>query len=304
MSKHEHHHHRSGGQGKRLLAVTLLNLSITVVQTVGGIISGSLSLLSDALHGLGDACALFIAYIADKISRREASLSKTFGYKRVEILAALFNAVTLIAICIFLFVEAYERLLNPSPVKGVIMLAVASFGLLANLVSVLILEKDKNHNLNVKAAYFHLLGDTLSSVAVIAGGVAIVLWNITWIDPLITVAVGIYIIYSSWDVLRQTVGILMQQTPQGIDIEQIKIETENLPEVKNLHHVHVWQLNDRQIHFEGHITLSSNLTMDSVMLCKAEIEKILQKHGIEHTVLQFEYGDYDNRNLIECGKCE
>jgi cobalt-zinc-cadmium efflux system protein len=303
MSRHEHHHH-SGGQGKRLLATTLLNLSITVVQVVGGIISGSLSLLSDALHGLGDALALFIAYIANKISRREANLNQTFGYKRVEILAALFNAVTLIAICIFLFVEAYERLLNPSPIKGGIMLAVASFGLLANLVSVLILERDKNHNLNVKAAYFHLLGDTLSSVAVIAGGVAIVLWNITWIDPLITIAVGIYIIYSSWDVLRQTVGILMQQTPQGIDIEQIKREAENLPEVENLHHVHVWQLNDQQIHFEGHITLSSNLTMDSVMLYKKKVEEILQKHGIEHTVLQFEYGGYDNRNLIECGACK
>lgn len=187
---HEHHQHKEMSSAK-LLWVTILNFSITVVQVIGGLISNSLSLLSDALHNLGDTSAIFIAFLAGKRSQKSADEKNTFGYKRVEILAALFNAVVLIVICVFLFFEAYKRFINPEPIKGAVMLIVATFGLLANVISVLVLQKDKNHNLNVKAAYLHLMGDTLSSVAVILGGIAIWLWNITWIDPLITVLVGI-----------------------------------------------------------------------------------------------------------------
>ena len=228
---HGHHHHSNDLQGRSLLWVTLLNLSITIVQVIGGIISNSLSLLSDALHNLADSSAIFIAFVAGKISRRKPDIRKTFGYKRIEILAALFNAIVLIAICIFLFYEAYERFINPQPIKGMLMLIIATFGLLANLGSVFILHKDKSHNLNIKAAYLHLLGDTLSSVAVIVGGIAIWVWKVYWIDPLITVFVGIYIIWHTWGIVKETVDILMQSVPHEIDLGKIKTEVEKQEDV-------------------------------------------------------------------------
>jgi len=287
---HQHHHHSNDLRGKRLLWVAILNLSITIVQIIGGFLSNSLSLLSDALHNLGDSSAIFIAFLAGKRSAKKPNQHRTFGYKRIEILAALFNAVVLISISIFLFFEAYERFLNPEPIKGLMMFTVASFGLAANLISVFVLNNDKDHNLNIKAAYLHLMGDTLSSVAVIFGGIAIWLYDIFWIDPLITVAVGIYIIYHTWGVVKQTVDILMQSTPNDIDLMVIKTQLEALVEVENIHHVHVWKLDDKQIHMEAHVNIKDNMTMAEMMLVKAKIEQLL-KHdfSIHHITLQIEY---------------
>ncbi len=288
---HEHHHHLGHDlYEKNLLWVTLLNLSITIVQVVGGIISNSLSLLSDALHNLGDSSAIFIAFVAGRISGRKPDTRKTFGYKRVEILAALFNAVVLIAICIFLFYEAYQRFIHPEPIKGRLMFVVAVFGLLANLISVVLLNKDKTHNLNVRAAYMHLLGDTLSSVAVIAGGVAIWLFDSYWLDPLITVWVGIYIIWHTWGIVKETVDILMQSVPDSIDLEEIKTQVEQMDEVDNIHHVHVWKLDDSQIHLEAHLNLKSNIDMVEMMSVREKVENLLhEKFGIKHITLQTGY---------------
>ena len=287
---HSHRHHNDDLHGKNLLWVTLLNLSITIVQIIGGFISNSLSLLSDALHNLGDSSAIFIAFIAGKISRKKPDTRKTFGYKRIEILAALFNAIVLIAICIFLFYEAYGRFINPQPIKGKLMLVIATFGLLANLGSVLLLQKDKSYDLNIKAAYLHLLGDTLSSVAVIAGGLAIWGWEIYWIDPLITVFVGIYIIWHTWGIVKETVDILMQSVPHEINLEEIKALVEQQDEVDNIHHVHVWKLDDSQIHFEAHLNLKNNIDMVGMMSVREKTEKILhKKFGISHITLQTGY---------------
>lgn len=277
-------------QGNKLLWVTLLNFSITVVQVIGGIVSNSLSLLSDALHNLGDSSAIFIAFLAGKRSKKQPDEQHTFGYKRIEILAALFNAVVLIAICLFLFFEAYERFVNPQPIKGMVMFIVATFGLLANLVSVLVLHKDKNQNLNVRAAYLHLMGDTLSSVAVIVGGMVIWKFNIVWVDPVITILVGLYIVYHTLGVVRETVDILMQTTPSGIDPQTVKEKVEELDEVDNLHHVHIWKLDDTQVHFEAHINLKNNLKMTGMMAVQDQIESILRQNwGIGHVTLQFGY---------------
>lgn len=287
---HQHEYHQQDLQGQKLLWTVLLNLSITIVQIIGGLISNSLSLLSDALHNLGDSSAVFIAFLAGKKSAKKPDEKNTFGYKRVEILAALFNAVVLIAICLFLFVEAYKRFVHPETIQGNLMLIVASFGLLANLASVIILHKDKTQNLNVRAAYMHLLGDTLSSVAVIAGGAVIWFWKINWIDPLITVLVGIYIIWHTWGIVRETVDILMQATPRGINLEEIKAKVELLDEIDNIHHVHVWKLSDTQTHLEAHLNMKHNIDMQTMMDLKEKVEKILQeKFSIDHITLQFGY---------------
>lgn len=298
---HRHNHtHAENVRGKKLLWVTLLNFSISLVQVAGGIISNSLSLISDAIHNLGDTSAIFIAFLAGKHADKKPDARKTFGYKRTEILAALFNAVVLIAICIFLFVEAYERFRNPQAIKGGIMLSVAVFGLIANLISVLVLQKEKSHNLNIRAAYLHLLGDTLSSVAVIAGGIAILVWQIYWLDPLVTVAVGVYIIYHTWDVVRQTVDILMQATPRHIDIQEIKQSVEALPQVENIHHLHIWQMDDEHIHLEAHLNISQDLSLSKAQTVRHDVETLLKdKFGISHITLQIEYkGCKDNDDLI------
>lgn len=298
---HRHNHtHAENVRGKKLLWVTLLNFSISLVQVAGGIISNSLSLISDAIHNLGDTSAIFIAFLAGKHADKRPDARKTFGYKRTEILAALFNAVVLIAICIFLFVEAYERFRNPQAIKGGIMLSVAVFGLIANLISVLVLQKEKSYNLNIRAAYLHLLGDTLSSVAVIAGGIAILVWQIYWLDPLVTVAVGVYIIYHTWDVVRQTVDILMQATPRHIDIQEIKQSVEALPQVENIHHLHIWQMDDEHIHLEAHLNISQDLSLSKAQTVRHDVETLLKdKFGISHITLQIEYkGCKDNNDLI------
>ncbi len=291
---HGHHHHHHHGavdmNNNNLLWVTLLNFSITLVQIIGGLISNSLSLLSDALHNLGDSSAIFIAFLAKKRSEKQPDEQHTFGYKRIEILAAFFNGVVLIAICIFLFFEAYERFIDPQPIKGAIMLIVAIFGLLANLISVLVLNKDKDHNLNVKAAYLHLMGDTLSSVAVIIGGLLIWKWQIFWVDPLITVLVGIYIIYHTWEVVKQTVDILMQTTPKHLNLNDIKKEVESIEDIKDIHHIHIWKLDDTRTYLEAHINLKENVDMEYMMQVREKVEHILKEHfDIGHTTLQIGY---------------
>ena len=284
------HHHDSDLKGKKMLWATLLNLSITIVQVIGGFISNSLSLLSDALHNLGDSSAIFIAFLAGKKSRKKPDEKNTFGYQRVEILAALFNAVVLIAICLFLFFEAYKRFIHPEAIKGKLMLIVAIFGLLANLASVIVLRKEKSHNLNVRAAYMHLLGDTLSSVAVIAGGIAMWFWKIYWIDPLITLLVGMYIMWHTWGIVTETVDVLMQAAPHGIKLEEIKVQVEQVEGVDNIHHVHVWKLSDTQTHLEAHLNLKDNMSLVEMMEIREKTESLLhQKFGIHHVTLQTGY---------------
>ncbi|HHV02992.1 MAG: cation diffusion facilitator family transporter [Bacteroidales bacterium] len=290
-AQHCHHHYNSHTalHGKKLLWVTLLNFIITLAEIVGGLLSNSLSLLSDAVHNLGDSMALLFAWIANRLGNKKADKRRTFGYKRAEILTAFFNALVLIVICLFLFIEAYHRLREPKPIKGALMLTVAVIGLIANWVSVLILQKDKDRNINVKAAYLHLMGDTLSSVAVIIGGVVIWLWGVVWLDPVITVLVGIYIIYHTWSVLKQAIDILMQATPPHIDIDRLVSEIRNIPQVKDIHHLHVWQLNDDQIHFEAHINVAENIDMVQAAEMRGRIEACLQDHGISHSTLQIGY---------------
>lgn len=290
-SHHEHNHdHHHGLEGKKMLWVTLLNLAITIVQVIGGIFSNSLSLLSDAIHNFGDTSAIFLAFIAGKISLKKPDERRTYGYKRAEILAALFNAIFLISICIFLFYEAYKRFLHPAPIHGMMMLVVAVVGLLANLLSVLILEKERSQSLNIRAAYMHLLGDTLSSVAVIIGGFAIWKFNLYLIDPIITVVVGVYIIAHTWGIVKQTIDILMQSTPKDVNLAELRQSIQSINGVENMHHVHVWRLNDTQVHLEAHISLTQNFNMTEAMVIRSQIRQMLhERYKITHVTLEMAY---------------
>jgi cobalt-zinc-cadmium efflux system protein len=272
---------------------------VAIAEIIGGLISNSLALISDALHNLGDGSALFIAYLANLVSKRTHSPQKTFGYKRIEILAALFNAIVLVVIIIYLFVEAWRRLWTPEPIKGPIMLIVSSIGLLANLLSVILLKKHSGQNINVRAAYLHLVGDTVSSVVVIISAILITFFNISWIDPLITFLLGIYLLKETYQILKEALDILMQATPPGLNLLHVKKLLEAIPGIDNIHHVHAWNLNDQVIHFECHVDLKTDIRISETEKLKNEIHHILKRDfHIGHITIQYEYNSCEDKNMI------
>lgn len=301
----QHHNHKRRNHRrhpvneKNLLVATLLNLVITVTEIAGGIMSGSLALLSDALHNLSDTFATFIAYLATIIGKRNANHKKTFGYKRLEILAALLNAVILIVVSVFLLREAYERIQDPVPVKSMIMLVVALVGLLANLYAVVILKSDAQKSINVRAAYVHLIGDSLSSLLVIVGGILIHLYRIYWIDPVITLLISAYIIREAFVILKEAVNILMQSAPDHLDLDTVKKHVEQIPDVGNIHHLHAWMLTDSEIHLEAHVELLRDLKLSDLRTTQSSIESLLRdQFNIHHVTLQFEYQTNHSQALI------
>ena len=283
----------------KLVLVIVLNFAITIAEVIGGLISNSLALFSDSLHNLSDAAAILLSYIAIRISRKAHTLKRTFGYRRIQIIVALFNASIIILVSLFLFREAYERLMNPSPVLGGIMLIVASVGLIANFVSVLLLKSGIQNNLNIKSAYLHLLVDTLSSIAVVIGGIIIYFYHIFWIDPLLTAVIGIYVIKEGYSIIKEAYNILMQSTPASINLINIKSSLEGIKEVSNLHHVHVWQLDEKNIFFEGHIDLVENFTVKEIEVIQKKIKDILyQKYDINHVTIQAEFDSCHKKELV------
>ena len=240
-----------------------------------------------------------IAYLATLIGKREANPKKTFGYKRLEILAALVNAVILIVMSVFLMREAWLRLQEPSQINSLIMLVVGMIGLLANLYAVLILRKDAGRSINVRAAYVHLIGDSLSSVVVILGSIAIRIFKIYWIDPLITVLISVYIVRSGFVILKQSVNILMQSAPDHLDLAHVKSRVEQVPEVLNIHHIHSWMLTDREVHLEAHVELNADLKISQVKQIHNKIEQLLRENfEISHITLQFEFDSDHAPSLI------
>ncbi len=297
-----HHHHEASRPEKSLLFSTLLNLVVSIAEVIGGLVSNSLALISDALHNLGDTSALFIAWLANRVSRRKQNTRKTFGYKRIEILAALFNAIVLVVIIVYLFIEAFQRLSSPEPIKGLVMFIVAVIGLIANLTSVILLRKFKRDNINIRAAYLHLLGDTISSVIVIITAALIYFYNIYWIDPLVTFLLGIYLLRETFLILKEALDILMQFTPSGLDLNDVKLSLEAIPGIENIHHVHAWNLNDKEIHFECHVDLSNDIRISETETIKNLVQKtLLNKYNVNHVTIQYEYNCCSDKNIIHPG---
>ncbi len=285
--------------GKKLLLATILNLTISIFEVAGAIISNSVSLLSDAFHNLGDTFAVALAYISNRLSTQKPTESKTFGLKRIEIITALFNGVSMFIICIYIFYEAIDRLYHPKAIDGLIMTIVAIIGLIANLAAVSLLQNYKNHNINVRAAYIHLFGDFLSSIAVVIGGILIYTLKIWWLDSLLTLVIGLYILKETISVIKEAYTILIQATPPELNLNKIKQTLENLPSIDNVHHIHAWKLNDSTIHFECHIDLKEDYRISQTENILYQVKSILlNDFNIQHTTIQFEYNSCDNKNMI------
>ncbi|KNZ43391.1 cation diffusion facilitator family transporter [Acetobacterium bakii] len=294
----EHKHDGSNLSGKKIFWVTVLNATITLAEIIGGILSGSLALLSDAIHNLSDTVAIALSYVANKIAQKPKNAKKTFGYKRAEILAAFINASVLLALSIVLIVEAFKRWQSPEIINGTLMIIVASIGLVANFISVFLLEKDSHENLNIKSSYLHLISDTVSSVGVVIGGIAIKLWGIVWIDPLITVLISLYIIRETFHVIKTTVNILMQSSAT-LDYEGIKISIEKMDKVKNIHHVHSWMTNEKTIYFEAHIDIEDMQLSEAEKVCEKIEQFLKENYGINHVTLQAEVDKCCDKSMFK-----
>ena len=287
MSGHHHHHDVCV---KKLFWTIVLNIIITLSQVVGGIFSGSLALLSDALHNFSDVLSLIIAYVANRLARRPSSKTMTFGYKRAEILAALFNSSVLVGIGVFLIIEAIQKLVHPEIISSVWVISLGVLSIALNSLSVLLIKNDAEGNVNIKAAYLHLLTDVMTSIAVVIGGILIYYFQLYRVDAIISILIAVYLIYASTDILKECSNIIMEGVPDGISIKDIAARIKQIPGVSNMHHVHIWRLNDKEIHLQSHIECVDNIKLLQADKLIDEIEKILHdEYGIEHTTLQLEY---------------
>ncbi|MCX7797237.1 MAG: cation diffusion facilitator family transporter [Melioribacter sp.] len=300
MHNHTYNNGKLFNSTKRKLIFTiLLNLVITVAEIIGGVISGSLSLISDAMHNFSDSISIIISYIALKLKLKSNSMRHTFGLKRAEILAAVINSSVLIIICIYLFYEAVQRFFKPEEINAEVMSIVALIGLAANIFAALLLKRDSESSLNIRSAYMHLLGDTVSSVAVIAGGIVIYLWKIFWIDPILTFIIGIYIIRESYIILQEAIHVLMEGAPLNISIQDIQYEVEKFEEVENIHHIHLWMVGENDVHLEAHVNVCDMKISQCDSLRKNIEEVLYKKFGIHHITLQFECNQCPESGLID-----
>lgn len=293
----EHHHHEVSG--KNLFITIVLNIIITLSQIIGGIFSGSLALLSDAMHNLSDVLALFIAYGANRLAAKENTKEKTFGYKRAEIIAALFNASVLVGIGLFLIIEAFHKFYHPEPINSVWVIALGTLSIVLNAVSVLLIKDDAHDNMNIKAAYLHLLTDVVTSVAVVVAGLLIYYFEIFWVDPFVSVVIAVYLIWASFGLIKESITILMQFTPKEIDIDAVVHTIEEEEEVQNAHHIHIWKLDDHRIHLEAHLDFYEDvpISVSNAVIDRLE-KKLHERFDIEHTTFQCEYKRDDDKKIV------
>jgi cobalt-zinc-cadmium efflux system protein len=296
---HTHTHTHPDLKGRKLLLTIFLNIAITVAQAIGGLISGSLSLLSDALHNFSDVLSLIVSYVADKFSKKEASLERTFGYKRAEILAAFVNALSLIIVAVYLVYEAIHRFLDPQEIKTGIVIWLAFLGIVANGFSVLLLRKDSKENMNMRSAYLHLLTDMSASVAVLIGGLLMKYFGWFWVDSVLTVLIAIYLMVMGYSLLKSSFKVLMLFTPEHVQLDKISTSITQLPEIRNVHHVHVWQLNEKETHLEAHIEFIKDISISEFDIIISTIEEILfHDFGINHVTIQPEFNKDDPKDII------
>jgi len=296
---HEHNHEHPNLKGRNLIISIFLNILITLSQAIGGLISGSLSLLSDALHNFTDVISLVVSYVANRLSKQKASMGKTFGYKRAEILAAFINASTLIIIAILLIIEAYKRFKHPEPIASNLVIWLSLLGILANGFSVLLLKADSQSNLNMRSAYLHLFTDMMASVAVLIGGLLMKFYHVYWVDSVLTFLIGIYLIWMGFDLLITSTKMIMLFTPAHINLNDVVTEINKMPKVNKLHHVHIWNLNDDELHLEAHLEFKEDISLTQFNVILFQIETLLAaKFHINHVNIQPEFNREDPKDII------
>jgi cobalt-zinc-cadmium efflux system protein len=277
---------------KRLLLTFLVTVLVLLAEVVGGLISNSLALLSDAGHVVTDAFAIGLSLIAFHISRKPPDKRATYGYHRVSLLAALINGISLVAISAFIFIEAYQRFMVPPKIDAPLMIAVAAFGLLGNIAMVLIIGGG-HEDLNVKSVWLHIVGDTLSSIGVVASGLIVYFTGWTYSDPLASVIIGVVIVWGGLRLTKESMTIFLDLTPKGFSVENLATKIGHMPEVIGVHDIHLRSVADKRLAFSAHVWVNDQ-ALSEVAATRDKIRALLKQEGIQHVTLQFESGQCEN----------
>lgn len=287
---HSHGHNELEGLSDRRIAYTVaLNVLLTVAEIVGGIVSGSVALVADALHNLNDAVALLIALVARRISRRQPDEQRTFGYRRAEVVGGLINLVALAVVGFFLAYESVLRFFEPSDVGAWAIIIISGIALTVDVLTVVLLYAMRKGSVNFRAAFMHNLSDALASVAVLVGGIAILLSGVTWIDPLLSLLIVGYIFWQVYQLLPGTVRLLMESAPEGLDVGHLVQEVRGIEGVTGVHHVHVWQLDEHHNAFEAHVAFDRADAGRLDEIKGAVRRRLKETFGISHATLEFEF---------------
>lgn len=285
---HHHHHHDDPSEmgERRLWWAVGANVLLTLAQVVGGLISGSLSLVADALHNFSDAASLFIALVAIRIGRKPPDQFKTFGYKRAETIAALINLTTLIIIGVYLCYEAIMRFITPEPIAGWMIVIVAGIALIVDVFTAALTYSQSKNSMNMRAAFLHNVTDALASVGVIVAGALILLYGWIWTDAVMTLLISGYVLWHGFAELPKVIHLLMEGTPEHIKIQDVITAMERQDGIENVHHVHVWQIDEHKNALEAHVVFNPQFEIDDV---KSKLKELLkQNFDIGHSTLEFE----------------
>lgn len=293
--EHGHAHNHAAGANSRMLAIALgLTTTFLIAELIGAFVFNSLALLADAAHMFTDSAALAIALAAIKIGQRPADDARTFGYRRFEILAAAFNALLLFAVAGYILWEGIGRFFEPSEVESTGMLAVASIGLLVNIVAMRLLSAGKDQSLNIKGAYLEVWADMLGSIGVIAGAIVIMLTGWQWVDPLVAIGIGLWVLPRTWILLKDTTQILLEGVPRGIDVAELRAAIAGTPGVAGVHDLHVWSLTSNDHSLSTHVELSEGADFEAVRTAVAKV--LHDRYDIEHATIQIEREACDEAN--------
>ena len=301
---HDHHaplDHGAAAGDRRIGLAVLVNLALTVAQIVGGIFAGSLALIADAIHNFSDMASLVIAFGARKISRRPADEKMTFGYQRIEIVAALINYTTLIVIGLYLIYEGAMRMIDPPEVLGWWVVILGGVALVVDTLTAMLTYSMQKGSVNIRALFLHNLSDALSSVAVIVGGTLILLYDIRWIDPAITICIAVYILYLAFSEIGGTIRLLMLASPPEIENETLIAAVLGVQGVEDMHRVHFWQIDERRVSVDAHVVVARD-HWDRMESVKSEIKRMLaEEFGIIHSTLEFEHPDHAHPDAAKFG---
>ena len=291
------HHSAAGMSETKLKLSLLLTLSFVVVEGIIGMRAGSLALLSDAGHNFTDALALALSWYAIWIAGKPATPSKTYGYHRVGILTALFNALTLIVIALFIFSEAWQAFAHPHSVSSIPMMIVASIAFLMNTVIALALRGEAAHDVNMRSAFIHMVGDALSSLGVIAAGAVIYFTGWVYADLLVSVLIGLFIVYSSWGIVRETVNVLLEGTPRGLDIGDMAQAMQAVPGVTDVHDLHVWTIGDGMNALSCHLRVTETDLPRAAVVVSAVKNLLAANYNVRHSTIETECGGCKSTEL-------
>ena len=303
---HHHHHgdhacHPGADATGRVLLLTMgLNLAIPICQIIGGLMAQSLAVVSDAAHNFSDFMSLLLAYVALRIACRPPSLKFTYGYRRAETLAAMANVALLLGACLFILLESFHRIRNPQPVSGGLVAMLALVGVAGNGLSVALLHRGSQHDLNVRGALLHMVADLAMSVAVLVNGLILLYRPWYWLDPALSVLIVLFILKNCWSVLKEAGRVLMEAAPLDLDLTAIRSRLESLPEVVSAHHLHAWSVGSNSVFLTSHIQVPDQALSLIDPVAQRIRGLLLREFGIDHAVLEFEHCACGDNHTLCC----